>query len=68
MKHAIHTQGVRKMEREIKYDRVTKDFAAYLDGRLIGYFSSYHAAEVALDELVYDELAAAGAFVLARFA
>jgi hypothetical protein len=56
------------MEREIKYDRVTKDFAAYLDGRLIGYFSSYHAAEVALDELVYDELAAAGAFVLARFA
>lgn len=44
------------MEREIKFDRETKDFRATLNGELIGYFPSYHDAEVALNQLVYELL------------
>ena len=44
------------MDKRIEYDRATRDFAAYLDDELIGFFPSYHAAEVALDELVYETL------------
>ena len=42
--------------REIKYDRLTKDFAAYVDGVLIGFYGSYHAAEVACDQYTFAEL------------
>lgn len=42
--------------KRIEYDRATRDYAAYLDGEFIGYFGSYHAAEVALDKLVYEAL------------
>jgi hypothetical protein len=38
-------------EKSIQYDRTTKDYAAYLDGQLIGFYSSHHAAEVALDQV-----------------
>jgi hypothetical protein len=44
------------MERSIRYDRATRDFAAYVEGVLIGFFGSYHAAEVACNEFVYEAL------------
>jgi len=44
------------MDKRIEYSRETHDFAAYLDGELIGFFPSYHAAEVALNELAYETL------------
>ncbi len=40
----------------IKYDKHSKDFAAYLDDILIGFFGSYYAAEIALDAHVYESL------------
>jgi hypothetical protein len=43
-------------EKSIQYDRTTKDYAAYLDGQLIGLYSSHHAAEVALDQVSYERL------------
>lgn len=30
---------------EIRYDRITKDFAILVDGRVIGYAPNYRAAE-----------------------
>lgn len=42
--------------KEIRYDRVTKDYAYYLDGELKGFASNPFEAEVALDNLVYDLL------------
>ena len=30
---------------EIKYDRITKDYAIYVDGKIIGYGRNYHEAE-----------------------
>jgi len=44
------------MNRNIRYDRATRDFAAYVDGILIGFFGSFHAAEVACDQYVFDTL------------
>ncbi|GAA5531505.1 hypothetical protein [Herpetosiphon gulosus] len=38
----------------IRYDRLTKDFALYLNGELIGYASSYSEGESRLNELGYD--------------
>jgi hypothetical protein len=43
-------------EKEIVYDRITKDFAAYLNGDLIGFYATYKAAEEALDRVVYKAL------------
>lgn len=37
-------------ERTIGFDRVTKDYAAYCDGQVIGFFPSYLEAENALNE------------------
>jgi hypothetical protein len=45
------------MEREIKYDRLTKDFAVYVEGQLIGFAANYHAGEVMADQFIFDELA-----------
>jgi len=44
------------MSKLIKFDRLTKDFSAYLNGEYIGSFATHHAAEVALDQLAYDAL------------
>lgn len=44
--------------KEIVYDRETKDFAAYLDGELIGFYPTYHEAEVMLDQLVFELIGA----------
>lgn len=46
-------------KKEIKYDRETRDFAAYLDGEIIGFFRSYHDAEAELDRLVSELIAGA---------
>lgn len=40
--------------REIVYDRETRDYAMYLDGELVGFARTYHEAEVALDQLVFE--------------
>jgi hypothetical protein len=40
--------------KEIVYDRTTKDFAAYLDSELVGFYRTYHDAEIALDALVVE--------------
>lgn len=41
-------------EKSIRYDRETRDYAAYLDDRLIGFFANYHAAEVELDRVAHE--------------
>lgn len=45
------------MERHIQYDRETRDYAAYVGDVLIGFFSTYHSAEIACDEYIHDLLA-----------
>lgn len=52
------------MNKEIKYDRETRDYAMYLDGELVGFARTYHEAEVALDQTVF-ELLSAGHFATA---
>ena len=42
--------------KEIAYDRETHDYAMYLDGELVGFARTYHEAEVALDQLVFELL------------
>lgn len=44
------------MEREIKFDRATRDFALYLDGVFVGYANSYSEGERKLDELAFEAL------------
>lgn len=43
-------------QKEIKYDRETRDYAMYLDGELIGFARTYQEAETTLDALVYELL------------
>ena len=43
-------------EKSIQYERETRDYRAELDGQLIGFFGSYHAAEVELNRVVYERL------------
>lgn len=43
-------------DREIRFDRETRDYAMYLNGELVGFARSYHEAEVTLDQLVYELL------------
>jgi hypothetical protein len=40
----------------VEYDTITNDYAAYLDGDLVGYFSTRQAAEEALDAMVFKRL------------
>ena len=44
------------MHKRIEYDRVTRDYAYYLDDQLIGYAKTYRQAEQALNEHVYSLL------------
>jgi hypothetical protein len=48
-------------QKEIKYDRLSRDYAMYLDGELVGFARNYHDGEVELDQLVF-ELLSGGAF------
>ncbi len=43
-------------EREIKYDRQTKDYSLYLSGRYVGSAATYSEGERILNELVYQQL------------
>lgn len=40
--------------REIVWDRETRDYAMYLDGELVGFARTRHEAEVTLDQLVFE--------------
>lgn len=42
--------------RTIQYDRLTHDYACYLDDQFIGFASSYVQAENTLDQIVRDRL------------
>lgn len=42
--------------KSIRYDRSTRDYRAEYEGQLVGFYGSYHAAEVALDAFVYELL------------
>lgn len=56
----------RQYTKEIKFDRLTKDFALYLDGEYVGSAPTYHDGERILNELVYHELRSAGEFEVAH--
>ncbi len=43
-------------QKEIAYDRATRDYAMHLDGELIGFARTSHEAEVTLDRLIYELL------------
>ncbi|MEM8536131.1 MAG: hypothetical protein AAGF95_35225 [Chloroflexota bacterium] len=45
-------------QREIIYDRTTRDYSMYLDGELVGFARTYHEAEVTLDQLVFELVSA----------
>jgi hypothetical protein len=42
--------------RSIVYDRETRDYRMELDGQPVGYARTYHAAEIALDEMAFELL------------
>lgn len=42
--------------KEITYDRQTRDYAAYLNDEFIGYFATYHDAELELNRLAFEAL------------
>lgn len=54
------------MEREIVYDRKTRDYAVYIDGELIGFAANYHAGEVMADRHIFDELARSEPVIASR--
>jgi hypothetical protein len=41
-------------QKEISYDRETRDYAMYLDGELVGFARTYQEADAALDALVFE--------------
>ena len=43
-------------ERKIKYNRESRDYDLFLDGRYVGSAATYHEAEVTLDQLVFELL------------
>ncbi len=44
------------MQKHIKFDRLTKDYAAYLNGQLVGYFRTHSEAQSELDRLAFEAL------------
>lgn len=48
--------AIHDIPRSIEYVPSTRDFDATLDGNFIGAFSTYSAAEAALDRVAYDLL------------
>lgn len=44
------------MQKHIRYDRLTKDYAAYVDGNLIGYYRTRSEAEAACDAYTFERL------------
>jgi hypothetical protein len=56
MTTTTNTNTAPRYEKEITYDRATRDYAGSIDGEIVGYFRSYHEAEIALDQLVFELL------------
>lgn len=44
------------MTKQIKFERMTKDYSAYLNGQYIGSFGSHREAELELDRLAFEML------------
>lgn len=44
------------MSKRIKFDRLTRDFAMYLDNRYVGSRATYSEAEAELDRLALEQL------------
>jgi hypothetical protein len=42
--------------KHVEYDTITGDYAAYLDGDLVGFYATRQAAQVALDAIVFKRL------------
>lgn len=40
----------------VEYDRITRDYAAFLDGNIVGYYNTRHEAETALSKTVIEYL------------
>jgi hypothetical protein len=40
--------------KQIIHDRTTHDYAMYLNGELVGFARTYHEAEVALNQLIFE--------------
>lgn len=49
--------------KEIKYNRESRDYAYYFNGEFVGFASTYHEAEVILDQLTYELLSHKDAFI-----
>lgn len=43
-------------QKVINYDRESRDYAMYLDGKFVGLASTYHDAEVVLDAMIFSLL------------
>jgi hypothetical protein len=43
------------MKKEVKFDRETRDFAAYLDGQYVGSFEKRDQAQAELDRLALEQ-------------
>lgn len=50
----MNSTQTHEFDKSITYEREAREYRAELDGQLIGYFSTYHAAEVMLDRVAYD--------------
>lgn len=46
-------------DKQIIYDRETRDYAMYIDGELVGFARTYREAEATLDQLVFELMAGA---------
>jgi nitrate reductase assembly molybdenum cofactor insertion protein NarJ len=53
-------RGQEMFRRQIVYNRDNRAFAMYLDGELVGYAGSFLEAEAVLDQLMLEQLRAAG--------
>jgi hypothetical protein len=42
--------------KHVEYDTITGDYAAYLDGDIVGFYATRQAAQVALDAIVFKRL------------
>jgi hypothetical protein len=44
----------------VEYDTITGDYAAYLDGDIVGFYPTRQAAQAELDAIVFKRLQATG--------
>jgi hypothetical protein len=56
MEATTDSTTVPTFRKEIRYDRLTHDYALYLDGELVGFAATYHDGERTLDELAHSIL------------